>query len=66
MVKIKCENNLDIDNYLVLIYRAQCGIGSFCSLRNLSHGHKDGPGRVPASRLRQLQYKNGPAKFDRS
>jgi len=52
-----------MDNYAVLIYSTQFGIGSFCSLRNLLYGHNDGPERVPASRLRQLQYKLGPAQM---
>lgn len=46
---------------MVLIYRAQFGIGSFCSSRNLLQGHTFGHERDPASRLRQLQYTNGPA-----
>jgi hypothetical protein len=31
---------LDVDNYAVLMYSVQFGIGSFCSFRNLLVGHK--------------------------
>ena len=48
---------------MVLISHAQFGIGSFCSSRNLLHATKMDNNEMPASRLRQLQYTNGPARM---